>query len=64
MRPFLSFLDLSQVQNFLRSKVHFPDLKVCCDWSTFFPLKSADVSGTGTGDEPLRASAWEAYAEL
>ena len=21
------------------SKVHFPDLEVCCDWSTFFPAR-------------------------
>ena len=40
--------------------MHFPDLEVCCDWSTFFPLKSADVSGTGTRDEPLKTSAREA----
>ena len=40
--------------------MHFPDLKVYCDWSTFFPLKSADVSGAGTRDEPVRTSAWEA----
>ena len=40
--------------------MHFPDLEVCCDWSTFFPLKSADVRGAGTRDEPLRTSAWEA----
>ena len=26
----------------------------------FFPLKSADVRGTGTRDEPLRTFAWEA----
>ena len=26
----------------------------------FFSLKSADVSGAGTRDEPLRTSAWEA----
>ena len=26
----------------------------------FFPLKSADVRGPGTRDEPLRTSAWEA----
>ena len=38
--------------------MHFPDLEVCCDWSTFFPLKSADVRGAGTRDEPLRTSAW------
>ena len=25
----------------------------------FFPLKSADVRGAGTRDEPLRTSAWE-----
>ena len=40
--------------------MHFPDLEVCCDWSTFFPLKSADVRGAGTRDEPLRSSASEA----
>ena len=28
----------------------------------FFPLKSADVSGAGTHDEPLRTSAWKATA--
>ena len=28
----------------------------------FFPLKSADVRGAGTRDEPLRTSAWEAKA--
>ena len=39
--------------------MHFPDLEVCCDWSTFFLLKSADVRGAGTRDEPLRTSAWE-----
>ena len=26
----------------------------------FFPLKSGDVRGAGTRDEPLRTSAWEA----
>ena len=26
----------------------------------FFPLKSADVSGEGARDEPLRTSAWVA----
>ena len=40
--------------------MHFPDLEVYCDWSTFFPLKSADVSGAGTREETLRTSAWEA----
>ena len=40
--------------------MHFSDLEVCCDWSTFFfSLKSA-VRGAGTRDEPLRTSAWEA----
>ena len=29
----------------------------------FFPLKSADVRGAGTRDEPLRTSAWEARIE-
>ena len=28
----------------------------------FFPLKSADVRGAGTRDEPLRTSAWEAMS--
>ena len=40
--------------------MHFPDLEVCCDWSTFFSLKSADVLGAGTREEPLRTSAWKA----
>ena len=40
--------------------MHFQDLEVCCDWSTFFLLKSADVRGAGTRDEPLRTSAWKA----
>ena len=26
----------------------------------FFPLKSADISGAGKRDEPLRTSVWEA----
>ena len=43
-----------------RSKVHFPDLEVCCDWSTFFPAQSADLSGARTRDEPLRMFAGEA----
>ena len=30
----------------------------------FFPLKSADVLGPGTRDEPLRTSAWEAGNRL
>ena len=32
----------------------------------YFPLKSADVSGAGTRDEPPRTSAWEArhYTEI
>ena len=29
----------------------------------FFPLKSADVRGAGTRDEPLRTSAWKAKAD-
>ena len=44
--------------------MHFSDLEVCCDWSTFFPLKSAEVSGAGTRDEPLRTSTWEASPGL
>ena len=38
--------------------MHFPDLEVCCDWFTFFPVKSAEVRGAGTREEPLRTSAW------
>ena len=34
--------------------MHFPDLEVCCDWSTLFPLKSADAREAGTRDEPLK----------
>ena len=30
----------------------------------FFPLKSADVCGAGTRDEPLRTSAWEATSRM
>ena len=30
----------------------------------FFPLKSADVRGAGTRDEPLRTSAWEAMTSM
>ena len=52
------------MRDFSRSRVHFSDLEVCCDWSTFFPLKSADVSGEGTRQEPLRTSAWEAIKLL
>ena len=44
--------------------MHFPVLEVCYDWSTFFPLKSADVRGAGTRDKPLRTSAWEAKTLL
>ena len=40
--------------------MHFPDLEVCRDWSTFFPLKSAEVPGEGTLDARLRMSAGEA----
>ena len=36
----------SKIQNLKQS------LEVCCDRSTFFPLKSADVRGAGTRDEP------------
>ena len=28
----------------------------------FFPLKSADVIGAGTPEEPLKTSAWESSA--
>ena len=37
MRPFWSFLESRA--KFLRSKVHFLDLQVCCDWSTFFSTR-------------------------
>ena len=30
----------------------------------FFPLKSADVSGAGTPEEPLKTSPWEASAPV
>ena len=30
----------------------------------FFPLKSAEVRGAGTRDEPLRTTAWEARKAL
>ena len=30
----------------------------------FFPLRSADVRGAGTCDEPLRTSVWEAIDYL
>ena len=52
------------MRDFSRSRVHFPDVEVYCDWSTFFPLKSADVSGEGTRQEPLKTSAWEAIKLL
>ena len=48
----------SKIQNLKQS------LEVCCDRSTFFPLKSADVRGAGTRDEPLRTSAWEAMTSM
>ena len=44
--------------------MHFPDLEVCCDWSTFFPLKSADVPREGTLDARLRMSAGEANKKV
>ena len=44
--------------------MRFPDVDVYSDWSTFFPLKSADVGGEGTRQEPLRTSAWEAIKLL
>ena len=52
-------LNASYTRNFSRSKVHLPDLEVCCD-CFFFLLKSADVRGAGTLDEPLRTSVREA----
>ena len=50
------------MRNFSRSKVHFPDLEVCCDYVYVFPLKLGDLSGAGTRDKPLRTSAWEAIS--
>ena len=52
------------MRDFSRPRVHFPDVEVYCDWSTFFSLKSADVSGEGTRQEPLKTSAWEAIKLL
>ena len=52
------------MRDFSRPRVHFPDVEVYCDWSTFFPLKSTDVSGEGTRQEPLKTSAWEAITLL
>ena len=42
----------SLTRNFSRSEVHFPNLDVCCDWSTFFPHDSGDVRWGGLRDEP------------
>ena len=33
---------------------------ICEQWERNLSFGSADVSGTGTRDEPLRTSAWEA----
>ena len=44
--------------------MHFPILKSAVIGLRFFPLKSADVSGAGTLEEPLRTSAWEASAPV
>ena len=52
------------MRDFSRPRGHFPDVEVYSDWSTFFPLKSADVSGEGTRQEPLKTSAWEAIKLL
>ena len=35
----LSDLELSLAGNFSRSKVHYLELEVCCDWSTFFAAR-------------------------
>ena len=34
--------------------------KICEQWGRNLSFGSADVSGAGTRDEPLRKSAWEA----
>ena len=52
------------MRDFSRPRGHFPDVEVYSDWSRFFPLKSADVSGEGTRQEPLKTSAWEAIKLL
>ena len=44
--------------------MHFPDLESAVIGLRFFPLKSADVSGAGTRDEPLRTSAGKAKGKL
>ena len=71
--PYLASLDLAPTQTFLGVRHAFLPhdfLKVQSApaqiWKSvviglcFFPLKSADVRGPGTRDEPLRTSAWEA----
>ena len=46
--------------------MHFPDLKVSCNWSTFYSsIQQTFVRlGAGKRDEPLRTSAWEATCLL
>ena len=53
MRPSLPFLELGPkcTSHIWKSAV----IGLC-----FFALKSADVRGAGTRDEPLRMSTWEA----
>ena len=65
--PFLAWGDFHARSSFARFTI--PEEK----WGTtrslaviglrYFPLKSADVRGAGTCDEPLRMSAWEAAVE-
>ena len=38
--------------------MHFPDLEVGCDWSTFFTFRFSRRAETR--DKPLRTSAWDA----
>ncbi|CAH3029205.1 unnamed protein product [Porites evermanni] len=55
--------NISFLSNFSRSKVHFPDLEVCCDWFTFITARVSRLKWAGKRDEPLRTSAWEAISD-
>ena len=60
MRLFWSFLDGSLARNFSRSKEHFPDLEVCCDWSPFLTAPFSRRSLGRIAWLAKRTSAWEA----
>ena len=51
MRPFWSFLELSQARNLSRFKVHFPAV---IGPLFLFSLNLADISGVEMRDEPQR----------